>query len=464
MLRTLFIAAILIPGFYAALRSPYCALLVYLWFALFRPQEWMWIDITAYRPSLVLGIVLLVPALLTGRFPNVTHPLSLGMVLFLGAAVLSQITAVDPQLGWDWIDFCARLFVACLLLVTLTGSAPRLLGAIAVIAGSLGFHAAKAGVAYALGGGTRFADGLAGAFIDNNGYALGTVMIMPLLIVTAQNVEILYSGRWAVWLRRGWLAAAAACVLAVIGTYSRGGFLALAVATLVFIALQRRRAAALLMTAAVVGLALLVAPIPDSYIERVRTIRTYNQIEETSALSRQHFWRVGLQMGLDNPLGVGLRQYESAYDRYDATEGRYGTRRSVHSAHVQVFAELGILGALIWVGLFAYAAALGLRMRARAADPRLPPPMQRLLFTTANGLLTSMAAFMVGGAFIALALNDLTWLIFALLASLDRLSQSALSEPAVAAPARPPAAGRTPLAFRAVSSVAAAAPREDAAS
>ena len=36
----------------------------------------------------------------------------------------------------------------------------------------------------------RFADGLAGAFVDNNGYALGAVMIMPLLMATAEFVGV----------------------------------------------------------------------------------------------------------------------------------------------------------------------------------------------------------------------------------------------------------------------------------
>ena len=245
MLRTLFILSIFVPGFYAALRSRYFALLMYLWFALFRPQDWIWIDITSLRLSMVLGIILLVPALLGGRFPNVTHPLSIGMLSFVASTLLSQFTAVRPDLGWPWVDFTFRLVLTCTLLVTLSSDRMRLFGVVAVVACSLGFHASKAGLAYAVGGGTRFADGLSGAFIDNNGYALGTVMIIPLLLVTAQNVDALYSGRWLPWLKRGLLLALPLCVLAVIGTYSRGGFVALAAATLTYIMLQRRRIPAL---------------------------------------------------------------------------------------------------------------------------------------------------------------------------------------------------------------------------
>jgi probable O-glycosylation ligase (exosortase A-associated) len=427
MLRSLLFLGIIVPGVYAALRSHYWALLMYLWFALFRPQEWIWIDITPLRLSLVLGVILLVPSIVAGKFPNISHPLSVGMIGFLASAVLSQMTAVQPDVGWQWIDFTLRLFLTCMMLVTLTTDVTRIVGVIGVIAGSLGFHAGKAGFVYAIDGGTRFADGLSGAFVDNNGYALGTVMIMPLLLATAQNIPLLYQGRWLRWLQRGWYLAVPFCALAVVGTYSRGGFLALACAALVYVLLQRRRAPALLGLSAVIVLGLAFVPIPQTYLDRLETIRTYDEIGEDSALSRPHFWRVGVQMGLQNLLGVGLRQYEDAYDQYDTSDGRFGRQRSIHSSHVQVFAELGAPGALIWVLMFAWAGFLCLRVRARSSDARLAPGMQRALFTLANALLTSMAAFVIGGAFLTLALNDVTWLTFALVASLDRAAAHALA-------------------------------------
>jgi hypothetical protein len=153
-----------------------------------------------------------------------------------------------------------------------------------------------------------------------------------------------------------------------------------------------------------------------------------------------------MQMGLTHPLGVGLRQYEQAYDEFDTTFGRYGKHRAVHSAHVQVFAELGFFGAIVWVGLFAYSVVACLRVRQRSFNPRLPPLRRKFLLTASIGLLTSMVGFMTGGAFLALALNDLTWLTFAMVAALERLSLQALEPETVGAPA----VASAPLAFRVV--------------
>src|SRR3954453_582588 len=451
MFRSLFILAILVPGFVAALRNRYIALLMYLWFALFRPQDWLWIDITSLRLSMVLGVVLLVPALFTGMMPDVTHPLSIGMAMFLTSGLISQVTAVRPEIGWQWIDFLLRLFLACMLLVRLSSSdGKRLVGVVAVIGGSLGFHAAKAGLAFVIGGGTRFADGLAGAFVDNNGYALGTVMIIPLLVAAAQNVDLFVPEGWMqVWARRAFYAAVPLCMFAVVGTYSRGGFLALMAASLVFMLLQRRRFTALAVVAATGLVLLTVVPIPQSYLDRLETIQTYKEVGEDSALSRPHFWRVGFNMGLRNPFGVGLRQYEAAYDKYDFLNGRFGRGRAVHSAHVQVFAELGFLGAVVWCAMFAYAFYACLLVRARSRLPHIPADQARMLFTLANALLTSMTGFVGGGAFLALALNDLTWLTFAMVAALERLSLSTCEQPVTQ-----PAPFEIPLAFRAVASFA----------
>jgi putative inorganic carbon (HCO3(-)) transporter len=318
------------------------------------------------------------------------------------------------------------------------------MGVVAVISGSLAFHASKAGLAFVLGGGTRFADGLAGAFVDNNGYALGTVMVLPLLVAAAQNIDLVYDGRWLKWLRRGAFIAVPLCMFAIVGTYSRGGFVSLAAAAIAFVALQRRPTVAIGGLLAAVAIALLVVPIPKAYVDRLSTIQTYKEQGEESALGRVHFWAVARRMLQENPLGVGLRQYEAAYDKYDFSRGHYGHHRAVHSSHFQVLSELGYPGALIWFSMFLYAGFTCLRVRLRSRDPALDPKVSRFLWTTANGLFVSMLGFLVGGSFLSLALNEITWLTFGMVGALEIVTARAIAE----AHAEP--VFTVPLAFRAV--------------
>jgi putative inorganic carbon (hco3(-)) transporter len=452
MLRTIFVLLILIPGVAAALTSRFAALLVYLWFALFRPQEWLWIDTSGLRLSLILSLLVVVPLgwIVTNRssgqslrrrlaneaWPNLTHPLTIGMAIFFGIALVAQTQALDPAIGWSWLDYLWRVFLVSMVAVSLISTRERFFAVMVVTSVSLGFHATKGGISSLLGGGVRYQQGLGGTFVDNNGYALAIVMILFFLVAVGQNTD----RRWLRWV---FFASVIPSGYTIVSTFSRAGFLAAAVAVLAFAALQRRRAAALLLVAAVGVVAYLVVPIPKGYFDRLETIQTYEDVGEESALSRLHFWRVAIDIVSDHPLGVGLRNYEVAYDRYDFLGGRYGRRRSVHSSHFQVLAETGFAGMAIWVGLFSYAMFVCARIRARSRHVALNAGEQRFYFTMANALIVSMAGFIVGGAFIALALNDLTWLTFALVAALDRLSAKAI-DPSVAAASipvfRPPVA------------------------
>ena len=64
------------------------------------------------------------------------------------------------------------------------------------------------------------------------------------------------------------------------------------------------------------------------------------------------------------------------------------------------------------------------RIRQRAKTHAIPEDERYFLIASANALIVSIVGFLVGGAFIALSLNDLTWYTFALVAALDRLSVS----------------------------------------
>jgi len=450
MLRSLFVLLILIPGIAAAVRSRYAALLLYLWFALFRPQEWLWIDITGLRLSLLLSLLVVVPwtwlisqwvsaekrrEYAREALPNLTHPMSIGMTLFFVTALVAHQHAFNSALSLNWIDFMWRLLLVTMVMMTLVSTKERFWGVVFVIAASIGFHATKAGISSLIGGGVRYQMGLGGAFEDSNAYALVIVTIMPFLVVIGQTT----ARRWLRWLCWGSVIPSA---YTVVSTFSRAGFLALAIAVLAFAAMQRRRILIFLGMVVLGGVIALVVPVPEGYFDRLQTIQTYQEIDEGSALSRLHFWRVALVMVEANPFGVGLRNYDEAYDTYDFSFGKYGHKRAVHNSHFQVLAENGWAGLAIWLALFAYAFYLCLRVRSRSKTPTLPENDRDFFFAMSNGLLVSMLAFLTGGSFIATALNDLTWLTFGLAAILDRLMTEhlAASRP-VAAPAAVPFQG-----------------------
>lgn len=416
MLRSLFVLAILALGIAAGIRDRFAALLLYAWFALFRPQEWLWVDISRFRLSLLLGLFLVVPSFLSGVLPNVTHPLCAGGIAFLGAALLAQGQAVAPEIGWFWIDYLARLLLVCLLAVRILSTQERVLGFLGVVAASFIVHASVAGLDSIRSGGARITAGYAGSFVDNNGYAVAIAMVLFLAIGVGQNVR----NRWARWALFGTVPLSG---YALVSTFSRGGFLALGAGTATFLALQERRVASAGAAAALCLAAYLALPLPAGYLDRIESIRNYEEIGERSAISRPHFWRVAIDMVRDRPLGIGLRNFESAYDAYDFSHGEFGRKRDVHSIYFQTLAETGIAGGAIFAGLIACSFVVLFRVRARARDPARSPEERQLLFTLANALIASMTSFAIGGAFISLALNDVTWFSFAAIAGLDLASR-----------------------------------------
>ncbi len=176
------------------------------------------------------------------------------------------------------------------------------------------------------------------------------------------------------------------------------------------------------LAAAAVALVLLVAPIPKGYFERLETIQTYDEIGETSAISRLHFWRVALSMSADHPLGIGLWNFQSLYDSYDTLNGLYGRGRALHNSFLQALVEAGWLGGTLFAAMMAYAAFLSNRVRNRGSSPGLSPEDARFLTTGGTALLAAFTAFAVGGFFSSAAYIDLLWLLFGLAAALDRIS------------------------------------------
>jgi putative inorganic carbon (HCO3(-)) transporter len=413
MIRTAIVAICFLIGIGATIRSRFGALMFYVWFAIFRPTDYLWFSITEYRPSFLVGLTLVASSAATGVLPLTSHPLWVGSLLFWFFALVAQQFAVVPDLAFSWLIALGIMIVVSALIVRLTTAQGKIYALVAVMAGSFAFFAAKAGLFSLMSGGARYGEGLGtGAFTDNNAYALGCAMVVPLLLAVGQTTQ-------AKWARYGWWAAALLTGFTVISTFSRGGFLALGSTALVFVLLQPRAIRKLVVAAALAMVAAAVVPIPEGYLDRLQTIDNYDEIQEESALSRLHVWSVALSIARDHPMGIGLWNFESVYDRYDPSEGEFGRSRAVHNSHLEALVETGWVGGAVWEALILGGIYTAWRTRKRAIAMGDRGVFIRRM---ADGFITSQVAFFVGGTFIAMAYNDLTWLGLGCVAALDRIA------------------------------------------
>src|SRR6187549_1144968 len=98
MLRLLLVGLCCAVGVGAAFKSRFGALLFYVWFAVFRPQDYLWFSIVEYRPSLLIGLFLVVSSAAYGVLPIVFHPLWIGSVAFWLLGLIAQSNAVAPDI------------------------------------------------------------------------------------------------------------------------------------------------------------------------------------------------------------------------------------------------------------------------------------------------------------------------------------------------------------------------------
>jgi O-antigen ligase len=253
-------------------------------------------------------------------------------------------------------------------------------------------------------------------YYDANDFATFVVSALPLGLYFA------YTARRS---STRLLALMALLVLTVVfvHTGSRGGFLAL-VAVCGFVLLRYKAISTGWRVSAFVLVALLLtATASEQYWRQMATIFSdadYNHTEETGRLQ---IWQRGVGYMLQYPvLGVGPGNFQTAEGRLSPLAVRQEFGRGVrwnaaHSSFIQVGAELGVVGLLLFVTLIASAFA-ALRQVRRAASPHAPAVPAELT----QALVAALLGFVVGAFFLSLAYSEMLYTLVALAVGLQKVS------------------------------------------
>jgi len=180
----------------------------------------------------------------------------------------------------------------------------------------------------------------------------------------------------------------------VIASFSRGGFLALTVVAVLFVGKEAKQRGPAVLGLALALLVLALIALPAGYGDRIRSIFDTSADATGSAETRWQGMIVGLTLMLDHPLlGLGLNMHNIAL-----AERGLGWNPT-HSAFIQVGADLGVAGFLLYVLLF-----WQLFRDVRRSRTGLAPSREgRELLGLAAGVETALVAFVVGGALLPVA-------------------------------------------------------------
>jgi len=423
MLRTAFVLLIVAFGLRHALRGPFYALMFYLWVAYFRPETWVWSGFVQDLPlSFFVGALVVVTGVVTGQALRLSARGML-LVLFLIHSLISTLASPYIAYGWPyWMDFLKSTLMTYLLCV-LVDSVSRLRLAFLVITLSLGFEAAKSGLVQLIfiPGEKNYNEML--SLGDNNGVAIGMLLLVTMIVALIQTS----TKRWQ---RYTLVALLFGILYRAISTYSRGGLVACAVMALMYMLRAKHKVRTFLVVA--VATAAIAPVLSSAYWDRIASIRLPSADEDftkatsaddSSTMSRLHFWKVALEMAKRNPfLGVGHNSFVAAYDDYDTSNGAFGKRRSVHSLWFGLLAELGFPGLIIYLAIW----GLGILGTARVLWLARGDPTFADLVPYAVALQTAMIVFAVGGAFVIFQYTEMGWHVFGLSVAISRIASARL--------------------------------------
>jgi probable O-glycosylation ligase (exosortase A-associated) len=426
MLRLIFVFMIIALGSFASIFSPFYALLFYLWNAYFRPDDWTYGGLIA---SLNLSFLIggyLVLATAFSR-PRLRVGVRIGLLaLFFADTLFSTIQSEHFAWSWAaWIEF-SKVLTVSYVIILLTKDRTRFRYVLLIIAVALGFECAKQGWAQLYRAPGAQNNNPIPFLGDNNGVAVGTMMLVPILNALAQTA----SGRWEAFAHRFVLIGV---FLRGITTYSRGGFLAAAVLGIFSLARSRKKVRAFVGAGVIAAIVLTV--MPQEFWDKMNTIDASESERDDSAAGRLHFWVIARDMAVAKPFtGIGFSAYNLSYETYNRPTqyGEFGGARSVHSIWFGPLAELGYPGFVLFVALFASSVwSLWSISRKVRRDPE-----RHDIHIYANALLTSLVTFGVGGTFLPLQYNEMFWHFMALGMTLTFLAQEQPNEATATVKAR----------------------------
>ena len=400
----------------------YLGLMIFTAVLFCRPQDL----ITPLRvlPMAEIAALFALAAMIGGRLGR-GLPLSRTTPELLGVLAFALfILAAAPFSVWiggaihTFTDLYSKVVLIFVLMVNTLTSPRRIEQFTWLIVIASGYIAGRTVFDYARGinliENGRVQGAIGGMFKNPNDLALNMVAVLPLAGA--------FVFRPISPMRRGVAALAAMLMLfTVVATQSRAGTVGLVVMVLVLAASVVKRRPGVVF-AGVLAAMLALPLLPSSYWERMASI-TDKKLDQTgSREARSILLRESYDAFLAHPLtGVGAGQFQN----YNP-EGRQEPWRESHNVVLQVAAELGIGGLIVFGFLLArglYAPLQTRRLLRRidgrpghqrtGAAPALDPGERELLITHAEMLSAALAGWFVCALFASVAYH---WTFYYLLA------------------------------------------------
>ena len=230
------------------------------------------------------------------------------------------------------------------------------------------------------------------------------------------------------WIRAAIAGSILLCAVSALGTYSRGGLLAI-IAMSAFLWLKAKSKLWLGLVVVLLGLGF-YSFMPSKWEERMDTISTYE--EDRSALGRIKTWTMLTNLALDRPLvGGGFEPYTTEVFRRYLPD--YDRTHSAHSIYFQVLGEHGFVGLALFIVFWMLTWQLSRRIIKHTKND----PQSKWAYWLAAMIQVSLIGYFVGGMFLNLAYWDMPYFLMIALVVTWHVLRSQSAEPTNPSALRP---------------------------
>ena len=375
-------------------------------FILLIAPQWTFPALKELRPALTSSLVSVL-ALLVYRFSHHRQLFVMTREMWIAGALLAWSIVTVPWSYWPGgsVSFLLAVYVKSLVIFWLlvnTLTTPRRIRRIVWTLTVLSTPLALVGIRHFVSGdfyqrGKQFKRILGyGAPLTTNPNDLALVLnlLLPLTIA----LLLITKGPFV---RLTLIGVITLNVIGIFATYSRGGFVTLAVIFVSYLWKFRSRQERRYTWGIVMCLLLLMLVglpfLPASYVQRLGTITDISADKTGSAEERWADMVTAFNMTVRNPfIGAGIAQNILALN-----EERGRAWSEIHNVYLQLALDLGLPGLLLFLALLWLVLRATLLVQRETADE----PDFRDLFYLAEGVNVSLVAFLVAAMFHPIAYN-----------------------------------------------------------
>lgn len=401
-MRDIVVTAIVFGLLPFILKKPHVGILTWSWLSYMNPHRLTWGFAFSFPFAQIVAIVTMISIFFSKEKKSV--PMTGLTTLWILFLVWVSITTLFALSDYSIIQYekVMKIQLVTFLTIMLINTKEKLNALIWVIVLSIGFYGIKGGIFTLKTFGNFRVWGPVGTFIeDNNELALSTVMIMPLFYY-------LYMQTQNAWVKRGIIISLLLMTVSVLGSYSRGSFLAIAV---MGVYLWWKTPGKFISGIITIVLAVLVFSfMPQQWHDRMDTIVNYE--EDGSAMGRIDAWKMSVNLANDRVTGAGLSAWSPVlYRMYSDNPATWDSSRAAHSIYFSVLGEHGWIGLILFVSILitAWWNARWIIRQSRGVDEL------KWLMDLAKVIQVSLLVYFVGGTFYSLAYFDLPWHIVSML-------------------------------------------------